>query len=243
VSTPAMQRIANAGDPAADPNTWYEVTNAASITAALSTIITRTASCTVSLAATGRGTRDPGVLTVDLVTAGGRSAIAAGAANGYSIAGDLITLNGSACSQFRSAVSTDSTARIEVREGCACVSSGSEICDDNRDNDCDGLIDEGCIPTNVCGQNAPAADCTPINNPPEVCDGKDNDGDGQIDEGCPSCSAPTLEYCDGTDNDCDGETDEDCPPSCVPSAEVCDGKDNDCDGQVDEGCPTEPTLG
>ena len=45
-----------------------------------------------------------------------------------------------------------------------------EVCDDLVDNDCDGEVDEGCVP------------CVPV---PEVCgDTLDNDCDGQVDDGC-----------------------------------------------------------
>jgi hypothetical protein len=49
--------------------------------------------------------------------------------------------------------------------------STSEICGDGRDNDGDGLVDEGCGPSSeICG------------------DGRDNDGNGLIDENCGPCS-------------------------------------------------------
>jgi len=100
-----------------------------------------------------------------------------------------------------------------------------EVCD-GLDNNCDGIVDEGC----------PA--CVPTT---EVCDGVDNDCDGEVDEGCPACE-PSAEVCDGVDNDCDGEVDEGCPPICDPGEEECDGIDNndDCEHVVDEGCPCEP---
>lgn len=53
-----------------------------------------------------------------------------------------------------------------------------EVCD-GRDNDCDGLVDEG----GVCGGT-----CTPS---PEVCDGYDNDCDGLVDEDVCGGTNPT----------------------------------------------------
>jgi hypothetical protein len=236
VDEPKVQRIADAGDPAPGTNTWYNVNNPASIVAAFNAIITRTASCTLGLTDTGTGAQDPSVLTVELVQSSGRTVIPAGA-NGYTLSGNMLTLNGTACSSLQSAVVSDSTARVEVKIGCACVPA-TEICTDTSDNDCDGLVNEGCVPTNVCGMGAPAADCMPPTNPPaEKCDGIDNDMDGVVDEGCPGpCSMARDEVCDGADNDCDMMIDEGCPPMCVVRPEICDGRDNDCDTLVDEGC-------
>ena len=85
-----------------------------------------------------------------------------------------------------------------------------ESCGDGVDDDCDGLVDEGC--DEVCG------------------DGLDNDGNGLVDEGCPL----GVEICgDGLDNDGDGVVDDGCPEICG------DGLDNDGDGVVDDGCVCE----
>lgn len=127
---------------------------------------------------------------------------------------------------------------------------------DGKDNDCDGMTDEGvtggaCPATGVCAGNVRA--CT---------------------MGMPGvCQAPNFEAteasCDTLDNDCDGFTDEElfgstlcakqqgvCAgkyPACVggayeaactqasygpdyePAESLCDGKDNDCDGAADRG--------
>jgi hypothetical protein len=161
VNPDAMQRIADAGDPAPGTNPWYPISDTASIVTALQNIITRTASCTLPLTATGRGASDQDVATVELVGANGasRSPVAADPLNGYSLmGGDAVVLHGEACAALQRALASDATARVEVRLGCACEAS-EELCGDDLDNDCDGRIDEDCIPENECGVDAPPADC------------------------------------------------------------------------------------
>jgi hypothetical protein len=132
---------------------------------------------------------------------------------------------------------------------------------DNKDNDCDGSVDENgvCLPT-----------CTPTT---EVCNGLDDDCDGTVDENVclPSCT-PTTEVCNGLDDDCDGSVDEGLNAPLTPNQmgvcaggkkvcsgtsgwvnsytsivgyeqveTSCDNKDNDCDGIVDENLGSIPT--
>ena len=137
-----------------------------------------------------------------------------------------------------------------------------EICN-NKDDDCDTLIDEGIV--KFCNKPAGMPEMKLCDEPNEtLCDGVDDDCDTFIDEGlrnaCGQCESPP-ETCDGMDNDCDGDVDEDtasgeacgtdegeCMPGklrCVAGSEQCEGevgpqpetcncKDDDCDGKVDE---------
>ncbi|MBK9256203.1 MAG: putative metal-binding motif-containing protein [Saprospiraceae bacterium] len=89
-----------------------------------------------------------------------------------------------------------------------------EVCDE-KDNNCNGQIDEGV-------QNTYYADT-------------DSDGFGDPNVTLLACSAPAGYVSDNTD--CDDNDD-----TVYPGApDICDGKDNDCDGETDENnvcCPT-----
>ncbi|HKU38151.1 MAG TPA: thrombospondin type 3 repeat-containing protein [Polyangiales bacterium] len=218
---------------------WYVVTNTTSIVNAVRAIAQSTVSCTLPL--TTSGTVDSAIARVRFVKTGTNQLLTSG--TDYSISSNTLTLNGAACTNLRTAVQSDATAHVEVELGCACQpAAGGEACGDLKDNDCDGLVDEGCMPPGTtCGVNADPTNCPSCSNPGlEVCDGVDNDCDNLIDEGCPPmCQSAQPEVCgDTVDNDCDGQVNEDCPPMCVAAPEICDSVDNDCDGQVDEGCGT-----
>ncbi|HEY8427986.1 MAG TPA: MopE-related protein, partial [Sandaracinaceae bacterium] len=99
----------------------------------------------------------------------------------------------------------------------------TETACDGRDNDCDGVIDEGC--TCVDGTTQPCGIAT-----------------GRCELGVQTCSGgewgaceggvgPAPEECNGVDDDCDGATDDDLtPPLCPLQLGVCAGARQTCGG-------------
>ncbi|MBL9023271.1 MAG: hypothetical protein JNL21_13815 [Myxococcales bacterium] len=135
----------------------------------------------------------------------------------------------------------------------------AEVCD-TIDNDCDGIVDDGILPT-PCGtpglNYGPNSHCKQGT---QACGGT-----------CIGFVGPATEICNGIDDDCDGQVDEPnlpgvgqacgvntppCSPgvtACVngaivcqggvqPTGEVCDGVDNNCNGFTDEAPLTDAPL-
>jgi hypothetical protein len=118
-----------------------------------------------------------------------------------------------------------------------------ETCN-NRDDDCNGLVDD--LPptpcpgvvlgvcstgTRTCRAGVWSACTGVITRTPEVCNGLDDDCDGAVDNGGtgPRCGSGS---CSNTASVC---ADVACTP--YRTQERCDGLDNDCDGRVDEDFP------
>jgi len=115
---------------------------------------------------------------------------------------------------------------------------GAEEIPDGRDNDCNGLADDGVFPEDADGDgfSRDEGDCDDTDpsvypGADEVVDGNDNDCDGISD------NTPAVEDADGdgisiAEGDCDDQD-----PAIAPGVpDVADGVDNDCDGLVDEPC-------
>ncbi len=130
-----------------------------------------------------------------------------------------------------------------------------KLCD-GKDNNCNGVVDEGCpcnykgISKGVCSKGL--MDNQGICQPPsnykagldDCVDSEDNNCDGKINDNC-RCAPNTSQQC-GTDvGECskgyqtcgiNGQWGT-CINDTKPTTEICDGKDNNCNGVVDEGCP------
>ncbi|MCK6528194.1 hypothetical protein L6R50_11770 [Myxococcota bacterium] len=128
-----------------------------------------------------------------------------------------------------------------------------EICD-GRDQDCDGVVDEGPVDGVTLHADADGDGAGDPGAAVVAC----APGDGLVDDATdcddadPGVHPGANETCDGADQDCDGEVDEgfdgdgdgvtpcggDCNDGYAAihpgAAELCDGLDGDCDGEVDE---------
>ena len=142
---------------------------------------------------------------------------------------------------------------------CSGIVAVEEDCNLDGDEDCDGMVDEGCGPcaegsTRGCGTDVGVCD-----RGTQVCL-----DDGTWEPICTGGTSPGTETCNGTDDDCDGTTDEDtagascgtdvgvcmsgvercvggtleCDGGVMMGDETCNGLDDDCDGTTDEGVAT-----
>jgi Putative metal-binding motif len=191
---------------------------------------------TSSSIATDAGARDAGVQLADSgIDAGGSAPDAARldatqAATGDAAppavdAADAVQVDaaaviGAAADAATVDTGVSSTPPVAMPPACVPTSPKTEVCD-GKDNDCDGVVDNG---------------------PTEVCDTKDNDCDGTIDEGFVTggpCTAGNGECLATGTLQCDPSGAVACTAvakAAAAAAEVCgDGKDNDCNGVVDDG--------
>ena len=131
---------------------------------------------------------------------------------------------------------------VGVPQACMPGSPGAEVCN-GRDDDCNGLVDDG-FGVTTCGQGAcqrsiqtcvggQLQTCTPGLGSAEICNAVDDDCNGLVDDGLGAVSCG-VGACARTVPRCIGGTLQTCTPG-TPTVEVCDGLDNNCNGSVDEG--------
>ena len=132
----------------------------------------------------------------------------------------------------RDQIDEDADGIGDVCDDLVCVEDGGPDLCDGRDNDCDGLVDEG------PDGGDPVAPGQCATGDPGICAaGQRACVDGNV--VCVPDNEPQVEICDGFDNDCDGIIDEELVNACgtcdpLPE-EICNGIDDDCDGVADQG--------
>ncbi len=152
------------------------------------------------------------------------------------------------------------TAGVWGNDTCdAFAGATSEVCD-NKDNDCDGSVDENLTRTTTCGVGECAGNkgeetctagawgndtCDPFAGATsEVCDNRDNDCDGSVDENLTRTTTCGVGECEGNKGEetCTAGAwgNDTCDPlaGAIPEGPpgdlTCeDGKDNDCDDLTD----------
>ncbi len=133
------------------------------------------------------------------------------------------------------------------------IGPSPEICN-NRDDDCDGVKDEGltmscgtdvgaCVAgTQTCGMGGMWGACTGEVGPSaETCNNVDDDCDGAIDDGLTRSCGTDVGACVSGVQSCSAGAWGICTGGVGPTTEVCaNGQDDDCDGFTDEAaeCPT-----
>ncbi|MFH1435342.1 MAG: hypothetical protein ABIJ56_06465 [Pseudomonadota bacterium] len=121
-----------------------------------------------------------------------------------------------------------------------------ELCNE-KDDDCDELVDEGCCDEGAeceteCGSTG-AIDCPPDGGegecvpPPEACNGDDDDCDDLVDEDFECTPPDSTEECE---TECESAGTRECSDACewgecVPPDEECNGLDDDCIEGPDNG--------